>query len=579
MAEPRPAGAVLCPSDANSPLAGSRLVEPEGGRAGKNSARAGGGGKRLAGMEASGVGGQAMDAYRKALATAASAAAYAVIARGMARELLPPELRAAARWVLSALSTRLDVGGRERRTLAGGVGGREENILFDATRMYLASRLDPRAMRRLGLTLARARDGDGRAGWRRVLFLEPGDSTVDVFEGDRFSWACIEAPSGGGGKKKARKGEPGTGGDRDFVLELSFDTDVAMDRYVPFVMGAAEEVEQRDRELKICMNEGRAWYRVSHHHPATFDTLAMDPALKRSIVADLDLFASRRDHYRRIGKAWKRGYLLYGPPGTGKSSLAAAMANHLRYDLFDLDLDLNLSFSHVNMNNSLQWLLVGMSNRSILVIEDIDCCCDAMSREDDKTPACTGDTAGVDDIGNGTALDSDAPLPPANSKSKKDQGSNSRLKSDPMEGRLESQLIPFLPPESGLLNFIDGLWSTSGEERIIIFTTDYKDRLDPALLRPGRMDMHVYMGYCGWEAFRTLARNYFLVDDHELFPEIQALLAEVEVTPAAVSEKLLLSDDAGVALRGLKEFLEEKQQQQAVPEAKQSEEEAEAGKA
>ena len=44
---------------------------------------------------------------------------------------------------------------------------------------------------------------------------------------------------------------------------------------------------------------------------------------------------------------------------------------------------------------------------------------------------------------------------------------------------------------SGLLNFIDGLWSTTGEERIIVFTTNYKDRLDPALLRPGRMDMHV----------------------------------------------------------------------------------------
>ena len=193
-------------------------------------------------MEPSAAGRQAVDAYRKALATAASAAAYAV----MARELLPPELRAAARWVASALSARLGVGGRERRTLvvrsqqAGGGGGREENLLFDAARTYLASRLDPRAMRRLGLTLARARDGDGGAGWRRVLFLEPGDSTVDVFEGVQFSWACVEAPSGGGGKKKARKGEPGTGGDCDFVLELSFDaehTDVAM-----------------DRELKICMN-------------------------------------------------------------------------------------------------------------------------------------------------------------------------------------------------------------------------------------------------------------------------------------------------------------------------------------
>ena len=111
---------------------------------------------------------------------------------------------------------------------------------------------------------------------------------------------------------------------------------------------------------------------------------------------------------------------------------------------------------------------------------------------------------------------------------------------------------------SGLLNMVDGLWSSSGHERILIFTTNHMDRLDPALLRPGRMDMHIYMGYCGWEAFRTLARNYFLVDDHELFPEIQELLSAVEVTPAEVSEMLLRSEDVDVALRGLKEFLQEK---------------------
>ncbi|CAD6217888.1 unnamed protein product [Miscanthus lutarioriparius] len=512
-------------------------------------------------MEAA-VGGKAVDAYRKALATAASAAAYAVMARSMARELLPEELRAAARWAASALGARVGWGQRDRRTLvvrsqpsSTGAGG-EDNLLFEAARTYLASRLDPRAMRRLGVTLARARDDAGRASWRRLLFLEPGGSTFDDFEGVRFTWTCVEPTSGGGGtKKKAKKGgEPSAGGDRDFALELSFDaqhTDVAMDRYVPFVMDAAEEVQQRERALKICMNEGRIWYSMSHHHPATFDTLAMDPALKRSIVADLDLFKSRRDHYRRVGKAWKRGYLLYGPPGTGKSSLVAAMANHLRYNLFDLDL------SHVQLNTSLQWLLLGMSDKSILVIEDIDCCCDAMSRTDDKAPPVrtggrtTGDDGGHDDIDDGPTSDSGTAPPPNKSNS--------------------NQVTL-----SGLLNFIDGLWSTSGEERIIVFTTNYKDRLDPALLRPGRMDMHIYMGYCGWEAFKTLAHNYFLVDDHPLFPEIQELLSQVEVTPAAVTEMLLRSNNADVALRGLMEFLEEKnKKKQAMPtEGKQSEEEA-----
>ena len=123
---------------------------------------------------------------------------------------------------------------------------------------------------------------------------------------------------------------------------------------------------------------------------------------------------------------------------------------------------------------------------------------------------------------------------------------------------------------SGLLNFIDGLWSTTGEERIIVFTTNYKDRLDPALLRPGRMDMHIYMGYCGWEAFRTLARNYFLIDDHKLFPEIQQLLLDVAATPADASEMLLRSEDVDVALGVLAQFLRQKKQAMREGESMQS---------
>jgi chaperone BCS1 len=102
----------------------------------------------------------------------------------------------------------------------------------------------------------------------------------------------------------------------------------------------------------------------------------MDLDLKRSIIADLDRFLKRKDYYRRIGKAWKRGYLLYGPPGTGKTSLVAAMACYLRFNLYDLDL------SKVESNSTLQRLLTSMSNKCILVIEDIDCCFSATSRGD-----------------------------------------------------------------------------------------------------------------------------------------------------------------------------------------------------
>ncbi|KAG5543271.1 hypothetical protein RHGRI_016121 [Rhododendron griersonianum] len=92
---------------------------------------------------------------------------------------------------------------------------------------------------------------------------------------------------------------------------------------------------------------------------------------------------------------------------------------------------------------------------------------------------------------------------------------------------------------SGLLNFIDGLWSSCGDERIIVFTTNHKDRLDPALLRPGRMDLHIHMSYCTFHGFKTLAMNYLKIREHPLFDVIQDLLAKVEATPAEIAGQLM----------------------------------------
>ncbi|CAI9105955.1 OLC1v1004992C1 [Oldenlandia corymbosa var. corymbosa] len=47
---------------------------------------------------------------------------------------------------------------------------------------------------------------------------------------------------------------------------------------------------------------------------ATFDTLAMEPEKKKEIMDDLINFSKAKEFYTKIGKAWKRGYLLYGPP-------------------------------------------------------------------------------------------------------------------------------------------------------------------------------------------------------------------------------------------------------------------------
>ena len=129
------------------------------------------------------------------------------------------------------------------------------------------------------------------------------------------------------------------------------------------------------------------------------------------------------------------------------------------------------------------------------------------------------------------------------------------------------------------MNIIDGLWSSCGEERIIVFTTNDKDKLDPALLRPGRMDVHVDMSYCTIEGFKLLATNYLKIEgDHQLSRQIEGLLKNVKVTRGVVkfleqkerekakAEELkerLKSADIDVDAEGLVKFLKQKKLENA----------------
>lgn len=126
---------------------------------------------------------------------------------------------------------------------------------------------------------------------------------------------------------------------------------------------------------------------------------------------------------------------------------------------------------------------------------------------------------------------------------------------------------------SGFLNFIDSFWSSCGDERIIIFTTNHKEKLDPALLRPGRMDMHIHMSYCTPRGFKLLANNYLGVKDHSLFREIEELIGTTEVTPAEVAEQLLKSDEPDVSLASLIGFLHTKRAENEEAKAKKATEE------
>lgn len=64
---------------------------------------------------------------------------------------------------------------------------------------------------------------------------------------------------------------------------------------------------------------------------------------------------------------------------------------------------------------------------------------------------------------------------------------------------------------SGLLNCLDGVAST--EARIVFMTTNYIDRLDPALIRPGRVDFKAFIGHCEHYQIEEMFQRFFNSED------------------------------------------------------------------
>lgn len=202
----------------------------------------------------------------------------------------------------------------------------------------------------------------------------------DTFEGIQVKWVfvCRQSQNGGGVRRTRMGNASYTSSDSRQELryfELSFDKkhkDVIFGSYFPYIQERSKAIKDKEKLLRLYTlsrgSYGQMWDSVILRHPATFETLAMDVDQKKAIIDDLDRFVRRKCFYNKVGRAWKRGYFLHGPPGTGKSSLIAAMANYLRFSVFDLQL------SNLTRDGDLRKLLLSTSNKSLLVIEDIDCC-------------------------------------------------------------------------------------------------------------------------------------------------------------------------------------------------------------
>ncbi|XP_060214170.1 AAA-ATPase At3g50940-like [Lycium barbarum] len=367
------------------------------------------------------------------------------------------------------------------------------NELFEASKLYLGTIMSP-SVQRVKISKAEKEK-------KFSVNISKDEKIIDTFEGVELIWELKIVENQ---KTNCDDGYLTLEKADQIWYELSFLKDykeMVLNTYLPFVLERSNAIKEENKVIKLSPLGSYCGESVNLDHPSTFDTIAMDPEIKKTLMDDLERFVRRRDYYRRVGKAWKRGYLLYGPPGTGKSSLIAAMANYLKFDVYDMEL------SSMRCNSDFRRMLVSTKNRSIIVIEDVDCTIELENRVD---------------------------------------GSHNYNNS-------ESQVTL-----SGLLNFIDGLWSSCGDERIIVFTTNFKEKLDPALIRPGRMDMHVHMSYCTPSGFKILASNYLGLKNHCKFGEIEELITELNVTPAEIAEELMKSDEAEIALDGLIKFLHKK---------------------
>ncbi|KAF8011102.1 hypothetical protein BT93_J1653 [Corymbia citriodora subsp. variegata] len=440
-----------------------------------------------------------IEVAKAVLSAATSLTATVMVVRSVVRPFILPEFQD---FFSSRIRCFLSRFYNEMTMVIEQYDGYAQNELFEAAQVFLSAKQSV-SMRRVKVTKSTKENHSTQP------IIDRNQVLVDTFNGVKLKWVLREVDSG----YRVHKGRSPTVRPEAQYFELTFDKkhmEIVDKSYLPFVMDEAKSIKQGKKTLKLYTlgSDGRSpgpWSPVNLNHPATFQTLAMDLELKKKILDDLDRFVRRKEHYRRVGKVWKRGYLLYGPPGTGKSSLIAAMANYLNFDIYDLELS-------GQCNAALRRLLVATTNQSILVVEDIDCTVELQDRKSK-----TGATS-MNPISTGYKRQDRVTL-------------------------------------SGFLNFIDGLWSSYGNERIIIFTTNHIEKLDPALLHPGRMDLHIPMSYCTPCGFRLLAFNYLGIDHHELFDHIESLLETVRVTPAEVAEQLLKSDEPEIALRDMVTFL------------------------
>lgn len=209
------------------------------------------------------------------------------------------------------------------------------------------------------------------------------------------------------------------------------------------------------------------WRKLADRPRRSLNSIILDPGMKDMLISDAKDFLSSKTWYAARGIPFRRGYLLHGAPGSGKTSLIHSLAGELGLKI------LVISLSHPNLNDTiLREIMTELPEQCIALIEDIDAAFTQTMNRDLPSDEDTEDSVSV--------------------SRNKNQGSTNKI------------------TLSGLLNVLDGIGAAEG--RILFATTNKYSSLDPALCRPGRMDVHVEFRLASKFQAREFYKTFYAPD-------------------------------------------------------------------
>lgn len=235
-------------------------------------------------------------------------------------------------------------------------------------------------------------------------------------------------------------------------------------------------------------SEDLRWVRCMARHQRPLSTVVLDQEQKQAFVDDMKeyLHPLTRRWYSNRGIPYRRGYLLHGPPGTGKTSLCFAAAGLFGLKIYVVSLN-----SGRVTEDGLASLFQDLPRRCIVLLEDIDTA--GVTQKRAANPPVEKESSSTEDADN------------------PDENNSAELAPNDV-AVLGSVGISL----SALLNIIDGVASNEG--RILIMTTNHPEKLDDALLRPGRVDMSVEFGYAEAPAVIELFRAIYTTMEGDFPP-------------------------------------------------------------